>query len=104
MAPGVYGRVEIGGAPPPPVYYPRPVVIVRPAPRVVVEEPIYLHVPPGHARNWSRHCRAYGACGRPVYFVRSREYEPGYRRDRREDRRDERRHGHGGRHGSDHRD
>ena len=80
ISPGVYGRVEIGnGAPPPPVYYPRPVVIVRPPPRAVVVEPIYLHVPPGHAKHWSRHCREYDACGRPVYFVRSAEYERGYR-------------------------
>ena len=85
VAPGVYGRVEIGNAPPPPVYYPRPVTIVRPPPRVVVEAPIYLHVPPGHARHWSKHCRAYNACGRPVYFVRSAEYEPGYRPERHDD-------------------
>ena len=99
VAPGVYGRVEIGNAPPPPVYYPRPVTIVRPAPRVVVQPPIYLHVPPGHARKWSRHCHRYNACGRQVYFVRSAEYEPGYRRDDQRD--DERRHGHG--RGPDHR-
>jgi hypothetical protein len=92
VAPGVYGRVEIGGVPPPPVFYPRPVVIVRPPPRVVVEEPIYLHVPPGHAKHWSKHCREYDACGRPVYFVRSAEYEPGYRSERHED---EREHGKG---------
>ena len=105
VAPGVYGRVEIGNAPPPPVFYPQPVVIVRPAPHVVVEPPIYLHVPPGHARNWARHCRQYNACGRPVYFVRSAEYEPGYRRDDRPDERmDERRQHHGRGHGPDHRD
>ena len=80
ISPGVYGRVEIGSAPPPPVYYPQPVVIVRP-PRTVVVEPIYLHVPPGHAKRWSRYCNRYNACGRPVYFVRSAEYEPGYRKE-----------------------
>ena len=79
VAPGVYGRVEIGNGAPPPVYYPQPVVIVRPPPRAVVVEPIYLHVPPGHAKHWSKHCREYDACGRPVYFVRSAEYERGYR-------------------------
>ena len=85
VAPGVYGRVEIGNAPPPPVFYPRPVTIIRPPPRVVVEPPIYLHVPPGHAKHWSKHCREYNACGRPVYFVRSAEYEPGYRPERHDD-------------------
>ena len=76
VKPGVYGRVEIGTAPPPPVVYPQPVVIMhepRPA------QPIYLHVPPGHAKNWSKHCHKYNACNRPVYFVKSKEYEPGYR-------------------------
>jgi hypothetical protein len=38
-----------------------------------------MHVPPGHARNWAKHCGKYGACNRPVYFVMSAEYEPGYR-------------------------
>jgi hypothetical protein len=85
VSPGVYGRVEIGNAPPPPIFYPQPVTIIRPAPRVVVQEPIYLHVPPGHAKRWSRHCRAYNACGRPVYFVRSAEYEPDYRKQHHDD-------------------
>ena len=102
VAPGVYGRVEIGNAPPPPVFYPRPVTIIRPPPRVVVEPPIYLHVPPGHARHWSKHCRAYNACGRPVYFVRSAEYAPGYRPERHDD--DEHGHDKGRGRGKDHRD
>ena len=72
VAPGVYGRVEIGGTPPP-VVYPEPKVIVRPATPV---QPIYLHVPPGHAKNWKKHCKKYDACGQPVYFVKSAEYEP----------------------------
>lgn len=75
VAPGVYGRVDIGSAPPPPVVYTTPRLVIRdrsrPAPR-----PIYLHVPPGHAKNWSKHCRKYDACGVPVYFVKSAEYEP----------------------------
>jgi len=76
ISPGVYGQVQFGNAPPPPVFYPQPMIIVRqPA---MMFEPIYLHVPPGHAKNWKKHCRAYNACNRPVYFVRSAEYEPGY--------------------------
>ncbi len=68
LLPGVYGRIEIGTAPPPPLIYPQP-VIIYPAPRVV-QQPLYLHVPPGHAKKWSKHCSKYNACGAPVYFVR----------------------------------
>ena len=73
VAPGVYGRVEIGNAPPPPVVYAEPKIIVRPA---TLPPPIYLHVPPGHAKHWKTHCKKYDACGQPVYFVKSAEYEP----------------------------
>lgn len=76
--PGVYGRVEIGDVRPPLVYE-RPMVILAEPRRHY--EPLYLHVPPGHAKNWRRYCGRYNACNRPVYFVRSAEYEPGYRRD-----------------------
>jgi hypothetical protein len=79
VRPGVYGRVEIGNAPPPPVVYAQPVVIVREARPV---QPLYLHVPPGHAKKWSKHCHKYNACNRPVYFVKSREYDPDYRHDK----------------------
>ena len=74
VRPGVYGRVEIGSAPPPPLVYAVPMVVVR-QPRPVPVQPIYLHVPPGHAKDWSKHCRKYNACGVPVYFVKSEEYE-----------------------------
>ena len=73
---GVYGRVEFGNAPPPPLVYAEPILVVRPPPRVVAPAPIYLHVPPGHAKHWDKHCRKYNACDRPVYFVKSEEYEP----------------------------
>ena len=76
VAPGVYGRVDIGSAPPPPVVYEKPVIIARPA---SVPPPVYLHVPPGHAKNWKKHCKHYNACNVPVYFVRSAEYDPGYK-------------------------
>lgn len=75
VRPGVYGRVEFGGAPPPPVVYAKPVIIVR-QPQPVPLQPVYLHVPPGHAKNWSKHCSKYNACGSSVYFVKSEEYEP----------------------------
>ncbi len=67
--PGVYGRIDIGNAPPPPVVYAQPVLITAP-PRHMRQRPIYLYVPPGHQKNWARHCARYGACGQPVYFVR----------------------------------
>jgi hypothetical protein len=76
--PGVYGRIEIGnGAPPPPVIYrqpvivaPPPVVVHQPAVVVAPQPPLYLYVPPGHAKHWRKHCYKYDACGRQVYFVR----------------------------------
>ncbi|HEY0844510.1 MAG TPA: hypothetical protein VGE12_04040 [Noviherbaspirillum sp.] len=73
VAPGVYGRVDIGNTPPP-VLYAQPVIIKR-APRPVA--PVYMHVPPGHAKKWDKHCHKYNACGTPVYFVKSAEYEGG---------------------------
>lgn len=77
--PGVYGRIEIGSAPPPPVYYPQPVIIARPA-VVVAQPPLYLYVPPGHAKNWRKHCGAYNACGRQVYFVKEEWVQDTYYR------------------------
>lgn len=68
LAPGVYGRINIGNAPPPPVLYAEPIIVQRPA-VVVPRSPIYLYVPPGHAKNWSKHCARYNACSQPVYFV-----------------------------------
>lgn len=69
FAPGVYGQVQFGNAPPPPLLYAQPVVYSRgPA---YVAQPLYLYVPPGHAKNWGKHCGRYNACSRPVYFVRA---------------------------------
>lgn len=69
LRPGVYGRIEIGRAPPPPLIYNRPVVASRtiPAPGV---KPVYLYIPPGQVRRWPKHCSKYQACSVPVYFVR----------------------------------
>jgi hypothetical protein len=77
VVPGVYGQVSIGNQAPPPVVYAQPVLI---EPQYAPPPPIYLHVPPDHAKNWRKHCHEYNACNRPVYFVRSREYEPEYQR------------------------
>lgn len=97
IRPGVYGQVQLGNTPRPAVVYERPRVIVVDK-RYVHEEPIYLHVPPGHAKHWDQHCREYHACERRVYFVRSEEYEPEYQREH--EHHEDRKHGKGhGKHG-----
>jgi hypothetical protein len=75
--PGFYGRIDIGNAPPPVLVYPQPVVI-QPVAVVQPVQPIYLHVPPGHAQNWGKHCGKYNACSRPVYFVKDDWYNNVY--------------------------
>jgi hypothetical protein len=91
--PGFYGRIDLGGYPTPQLMYPQPIIIERVP---VVRPPIYLNVPPGHAKHWSRNCHKYRACGERVYFVQNnwyqREYIPyyqGQQRYRREEYRDE---------------
>lgn len=79
IQPGIYGRVELGNNSHPDLVYAQPRVIV-------VEEnhrhaPVYLHVPPGHAKNWAKHCSKYNACNRPVYFIKSSEYETDHHHD-----------------------
>jgi hypothetical protein len=75
--PGFYGRIDIGNFPQPELIYARP-VIIQPASVGVVHQPVYLHVPPGHEKKWSKHCHKYNACGRPVYFVRDSWYNDVY--------------------------
>jgi hypothetical protein len=75
--PGFYGRIDIGNFPPPEFIYPKPIVIYPPAVGVVVH-PVYLHVPPGHAKNWKQYCHQYAACNVPVYFVQERWYNDVY--------------------------
>lgn len=118
--PGFYGQLDIGGYPPPQVIYNQPIAIQR----VPMDRPpIYLRVPPGHAKHWGQHCREYNACGERVYFVHddwyNREYAPRYQEghrehheeyrdnrheERRDDRRDERRDNYRDDHSDDHRD
>ena len=76
-SPGLFGRIDIGGYPPPQTVYARP-VIVEQAPQYAQEPPLYLHVPPGHTKQWKRYCRQYDACGRQVYFVRDDWYQNVY--------------------------
>lgn len=88
--PGFYGRIDIGDYPKPQLIYSEPRVIYREA-AVAVREPIYLNVPPGHAKNWRKHCRKYDACGERVYFVQdswyNQVYVPSYQ-ERHDNRRD----------------
>ena len=73
--PGVYGRIDIGRFPQPELMVAEPVIIQRP--RVVLAQPVqpvYLWVPPGHQKNWGKHCSRYNACGTPVYFVKEDWY------------------------------
>lgn len=87
--PGFYGQIDIGDYPQPRVIYRQPMVVER----VEMDRPpIYLRVPPGHAKHWDRHCREYNACGERVLFVQDQwyrhEYVPRYQQ-----RNDERRGG-----------
>ena len=74
--PGVYGRIDIGRFPQPQLVVQQPVIIARPV--VVVQQappqPVYMWVPPGHRKNWRKHCGTYNACGVPVYFVQDEWY------------------------------
>lgn len=89
--PGFYGHIDIGDFPQPQVLYRQPIIVER----VRVERPpVYLRVPPGHAKNWKKHCREYNACGERVFFVRDdwyeREYVPRYQEKHRERGNDDR--------------
>ena len=79
--PGFYGRLDIGDYPAPQLIYAQPVIVQRP--QYYSARPIYLRVPPGHAKNWSKHCRRYNACNQEVYFVQdswyNNQYAPRYR-------------------------
>lgn len=101
--PGFYGRIDLGGYPQPEVIYRQPMMVER------VENdrpPVYLRVPPGHARHWRQHCGEYNACGERVMFVRdnwyNREYAPRYREQHRDHGNDHHDGNNHGDHGNDH--
>ena len=100
--PGVYGQIDIGNFPQPRFINAQPILISRPV-RYVEQPPMYLYVPPGHQKNWAKHCGRYNACGRPVYFVREdwvrERYEDHRRHDDHGDRDDD--HDRGKGHGKD---
>jgi len=79
VKPGVYGRLAMATSKATPaLVYEQPMFIEPPAVPGKVET-LYLHVPPEHAKNWKKYCSKYKACDHPVYFVKSAEYEPGYK-------------------------
>lgn len=82
--PGFYGRIDIGNTQPV-LVYPQPVIIAQPV-YGVRQSPIYMRVPPGHAKDWKRYCSRYSACNQPVYFVRDDggRYQPHDRHDYRD--------------------
>ena len=76
--PGFYGQINLGNHyPPPRLIYPDPVVAMPPTVSVP-QQPVYLHVPPGHAKKWSKHCHRYNACHLPAYFVQQDWYNDVY--------------------------
>jgi len=74
--PGFYGSIDISNYPKPRLVQAEP-VIIQPV-LGVAPAPVYMRVPPGHARKWARYCHNYRACGRPVYFVTDDWYEGTY--------------------------
>lgn len=74
-APGFYGAIDIGDAPPPALVYQQPVAI---QPVAVGVAPLYLYVPPDQYASWGSYCGYYNACNRPVYFVQRGWYQNTY--------------------------
>ena len=94
--PGVYGRIDIGQFPRPQVVVQQPVIVLQQPQRLA---PVYMWVPPGHRKNWKKHCRDYGACGVPVYFVQDQWYDNHVRKgpkgDKHNGKHDDKHHGKG---------
>lgn len=77
--PGFYGQINLGNQGlNPRLIYSNPITAI-PSNIGIPQQPIYLHVPPGHAKKWSKHCHQYKACGQPVYFVEEKWYNDAYR-------------------------
>jgi hypothetical protein len=74
--PGFYGSIDISNYPRPRLVTAQPVII---QPVVgVAPPPVYMRVPPGHAKRWGKYCHEYRACARPVLFVTDDWYERTY--------------------------
>jgi hypothetical protein len=75
--PGFYGQIDVRRVPKPQLVNPEPVVI-RPVEVGDAGEPVYLHVPADHAKDWRKHCHSYNACDQRVYFVDDNWYHKVY--------------------------
>lgn len=79
VRPGVYGRVDFGGAPPPPLVYTRPVTVVRVPPRPVPVQPVYLQ---GEIMIRGMHGMLYSSHGPVTHFkvpgFEAQLYQPRY--------------------------
>jgi hypothetical protein len=73
--PGFYGRIDTNGYPQPQVIYRQP-KMTRGVP--ANQPPVYMRVPPNHAKNWQKHCGQYNACDDRVLFVKDRWYNQQY--------------------------
>ncbi len=99
--PGVYGRVVLGSLPVPPLLLPQP-VLVRHSRVAMQAQPVYMYVPPGHAKHWHKHCNRYNACTQQVYFVQERWVQDRYAQRHHDARRPSHARGHGNGHGHGH--
>ncbi len=94
--PGFFGQIDIGDFPQPRVIFREPIIIKRGIP--MDRPPVYLRVPPGHAKKWRKHCHEYNACGERVLFVHDdwyeHEYVPRYREKHHERRHKDKADGH----------
>jgi hypothetical protein len=72
-----FGRIDLPPSQRPDLINAR-AVQVAPTPAGAVAVPIFLHVRPGQEKRWSAHCKAYGACALPVYFVKESWYREIY--------------------------
>lgn len=103
--PGVYGRIDLGRFPQPAVVVGQPILVAPPRAVMAPAQPVYLWVPPGHQKNWRKHCGRYNACGVPVYFVQEQWYQShvmGAPRQEQRGRDDDHGRGHGKGHGRGH--
>jgi hypothetical protein len=77
-----YGQIDIHKFPKPAVVNADPVVVRQPDGNVA-GDPVYLRVPPEHAKDWRNHCQKYNACDQRVYFIEETWYNKVYMQEMR---------------------
>lgn len=65
-APENFGVIDIAGHRHPQFIYAEP---RHGSAAAAGREPVYLHVPRDHTKQWSQYCSLYKACDRPAFFV-----------------------------------